>query len=58
MTICSAYPIENYNRGWGAIQILLVPCSPLIEVALYIARYGRLVLRAVVLNREIIESNA
>ena len=35
MPIYSVYPIENYNRGMGAIQILPVLCSPLIEVALY-----------------------
>ena len=38
MTICSVYPIEIITGEWGAIQILPVPCPPLIEVALYITR--------------------
>ena len=28
MNICNVYPIENYNRGKGAMQILHVPWSP------------------------------
>ena len=35
MTIFSVYPIEIITGEWGAIQILPVPCPPLIEVALY-----------------------
>ena len=35
MTMCIVYPIEFITGEWGAIQILPVPCSPLIEVALY-----------------------
>ena len=38
MTICRVCPIENYNGEWGAIRILPVPCSPLIEVALYYSK--------------------
>ena len=35
MTIFSVYPIEIITGEWGAIQILPVPCPPLIAVALY-----------------------
>ena len=35
MTICSAYPIEIITGELGAIKNFPVPCSPLIEVALY-----------------------
>ena len=35
MTIFSVYPIEIITGEWGAIQILPVPCPPLIEIALY-----------------------
>ena len=43
MTIFSVYPIEIITGKWGAIQILPVPCPPLIEVALYSRAYACLV---------------
>ena len=45
MTLCSVYPIGNYNRKMGGVQVLPVPCSQLIEVEQYVKNGVNLYLR-------------